>query len=492
MKKYDHYKRIVKFFSTAVIVAIEIALYYILWVFYYNPKIGMPFWRRGNWFLAALYAMALAVLHHLYGGLKIGYLRRNNVIYSQLLALGAANIFGYFLLALLERHWYSPLPFFVLTGIDMLFVTVWAFLFQWIYNRLFPPRKLLLVYGDRPVYHILDKFNSRDDKYVLTGAVHISRGIDEIMKEVPAYGGVIIGDLPSHERNLILKRCYDIDMRVYMIPKISDILIRSSSELNLFDTSLLLSRNDGLQVDQLFCKRVLDVVSALILLVLFSPIFAAAALAVHLEDHGPVFYRQKRLTKDGEVFDILKFRTMRVDAEKDGKARLSVAGDSRITRVGRVLRATRLDELPQILNILHGEMSMVGPRPERPEIAEEYRRQLPEWDYRLKVKAGLTGFAQIYGMYNTTSYDKLKLDLTYIRNYSLLLDLKLIFMTPKIMFMREKTEGVQDGQVTASVFGDDSNTRHLPPNLTAASMPAEKPQAESEDKRDVGSKTLLP
>lgn len=451
MEKNDRYRRLVKFWSAAVILIIEVWLYYILWTYYYNPMLSMPFWRRGNWFLAGLYGLMLALLHSIYGGLKIGYLRKKNLIYSQLLAVLAANTFGYLMLALVERHWYSPKMFLLLTVADMLFVIVWVIAFQHIYNMFFPPRELLLIYGKRPVFHILDKINSRDDKYILTGAIHIERGIDEIMKDVPHYGGVIIADIPSRDRNVILKKCYDIGKRVYMIPKISDVLIRSSSELNLFDTALLLSRNDDLQFDQLFFKRILDIISAGVLLIISAPFFLLFAAAIRLEDGGPIFYRQKRLTKDGKVFDILKFRTMRIDAEGDGVARLAGKEDNRITKLGKILRTTRLDELPQVLNILRGEMSMVGPRPERPELVEEYKKEIPEFDYRLKVKAGLTGFAQIYGLYSTTPYDKLKLDLTYIRNYSLLLDLKLIFMTPKIMFMKEKTEGVAEGQITAGL-----------------------------------------
>ena len=150
----------------------------------------------------------------------------------------------------------------------------------------------------------------------------------------------------------------------------------------------------------------------------------------------------------------MKFRSMRVDAEKDGVARLSSGEhDDRITPVGKVIRACRVDELPQLINILRGELSIVGPRPERPEIAAQYCEEMPEFALRLQAKAGLTGYAQVYGKYNTTSYDKLKLDLTYIRNYSLLLDLKLMLMTPKIMMLKESTEGVADN-------GNASDSRH--------------------------------
>ena len=173
------------------------------------------------------------------------------------------------------------------------------------------------------------------------------------------------------------------------------------------------------------------------------------ALCIKLYDHGPVLYKQERLTKDGEPFMIYKFRSMTTHSE-DAGARLAAKEDARITPVGRVIRAIHFDELPQIFNILKGDMSLVGPRPERPEIAAQYKREIPEFDYRLKVKAGLTGFAQVYGKYNTTPYDKLKLDLTYIENYSILLDFKLLFLTFKILFQKENTEGVEQWQVTAA------------------------------------------
>ena len=459
MKSNDRYKRLVKFGSAAVIMILHTVMYYCVWILYYNRLMTEPFWRRGNWLLAGLYCGLLLLLHRLYGGLKIGMLRRWNIIYSHALALFLVNFAAYAELVLADKKMHNPGMFLVLYIAQMAVTVLWAYLFQWIYNLIFPPRELLMIYGNRPVFKLLEKLNSRDDKYILAGAVRLERGVDYIMEQIPRYQGIVLGDLPSHERNLILKKCYDLGIRVYIIPKISDILVRSSSDLRLFDTPILLSRNDGLQVDQLFFKRILDIVSAGILLLLSSPLFIIFALAIHFEDKGPVFYRQKRLTRDGEVFDILKFRTMRTDAEKDGIARLAGEHDDRITRIGHILRATRLDELPQVLNILHGEMSMVGPRPERPEIAAEYEKEIPEFSMRLKVKAGLTGYAQIYGMYNTTHYDKLKLDLSYNRNYSFFQDLKLIFMTPKIMLMKEKTEGVEEGQTTASlqtsIYGTD-------------------------------------
>ena len=195
-------------------------------------------------------------------------------------------------------------------------------------------------------------------------------------------------------------------------------------------------------------KRLMDIIVSLIMIIIFSPFMILIALAIKLYDRGPVFYKQDRLTLNGRVFKIMKFRSMRMDSEEHG-AQLARKHDDRITPVGRVIRATHLDELPQLFNILKGDMSVVGPRPERPEIAAQYRETFPEFDYRLKMKAGLTGYAQVYGKYNTTPRDKVKLDLTYYEQYSLWLDLKLMLLTLKVLFWPDSTEGVESEQVTA-------------------------------------------
>ena len=450
MNRKEQYKRILKFGSAAVILLIEVGLYWLLWQLYLNNIIEERFWRRGIWLLSALYGVLLVFFLQTYGGLKIGYLKRGNIIYSHILSLFIVNTIGYFILALIDKRFHSPVSFILLTVVDGIIVCIWVFLFQWIYGVLFPPRRLLVVYGVRPVFSIMEKIGARDDKYVIGGSISIDEGIDKIMAKAEEFEGIVVGDVPSHDRNLILKKCYDSSIRVYMIPKISDILVRSSTNLNLFDTPILLSKNEGLQIDQMAVKRFIDIVVSLIGIILTSPLFVMFGAAIHLADRGPIFYTQTRLTIDGKLFKIYKFRTMRVDAEKDGVARLAGEVDDRITDVGKILRATRLDELPQLFNIIKGEMSLVGPRPERPEIAAEYMEDLPEFAMRLKMKAGLTGYAQVHGKYNTTPYDKLKLDLHYIRNYSLFMDLILIVLTPKVLFMKESTEGVGEGETNAN------------------------------------------
>ena len=223
----------------------------------------------------------------------------------------------------------------------------------------------------------------------------------------------------------------------------------SADNIHLFDTSLLLFRNKGLSIEQQFMKRAFDIIASLIAIVVASPFMIVIAVCIKLYDRGPVIFTQDRLTKDGRIFKVYKFRSMRVEQESAGYC-MTRKHDDRITPVGKVIRNIHFDELPQLFNILKGDMSFVGPRPECPSIAEDYCKIIPEFNYRLKVKAGLTGYAQVYGKYNTTPYDKLKLDLTYIENYSFVLDIKLMLLTFKILFQKENTEGIESWQTSAA------------------------------------------
>lgn len=442
-KTKERYKRLIKLAFGIVMLLGLCYLYTITWIGYYNKYVlQIPFYRRGNWVIILLYGVLLAFFMNTYGGFKIGYLKNGNLLYSQVMAVLFTNLFTYFQIAVIDKRFVNPNYILLMTVGDIIFIVIWTLIFQAGYRNMFPPRKMLFVEGDRRDYHLKDKINAREDKYEICEVISYKRGMKAIEPRINLYDAVIIGDMPSHERNLLLKYCYSVGIRSYSVPKISDVLLRSSDELNLFDTPLLLSRNTGLTIEQQFVKRIEDIIMAVIMLVFFSPVFLIAAIGIKCTDGGPVFYKQERLTMDRKIFKIYKFRTMVVDAEKQSGPTLASERDPRVLPIGRLLRATRMDELPQVLNILRGEMSVVGPRPERPELAAEIEERIPEFTYRLKVKAGLTGYAQVYGKYNTTSYDKLKLDLMYIRKYSLLLDLKLIMMTPKIMLLKESTEGV--------------------------------------------------
>ena len=444
---FEQYKRIIKCASSTVIIMLELAIYWYVWLNYYNRNMQQPFYRRGNWLIAGDYVVVLLLLHRLYGGLKIGIYKYWNLVYSHMISIIGVNIFSYVQVVLFDKKMHNPTALMAMTVVDFILVMVWAWAYKKVYNTLFPKRKLLLVYGQNSMFHLMNRIDTREDKYEIAKIISIDKGIDLIIEQAEKYDGIIIGDIPADMRNKLVKMCFCRDIRSYTLPKLSDILLRSSTELNIFDSPLYLSRNiGGLAWDQKLVKRMVDIIVASLLLFITSPFFLLIAILIRCTDPGPVLYTQKRLTEGGIIFNIYKFRTMVVDAEKKSGPIKAGDKDPRILPIGHILRATRLDELPQLINILKGEMSMVGPRPERPELTEIITRHIPEFEYRLKVKAGLTGYAQIYGRYCTTSYDKLKLDLTYIRNYSVWLDLKLILMTPKVLFMKESTDGFEDGK----------------------------------------------
>ena len=443
MENRERYKRIIMFLSSVVIVAIGTALFAYIWYNFYLSKevIGRLF-VRGNQVVIGLYVLMLYFFYKIYGGFKVGYLRVFEVIYSQILSVVCVNFITYLQLCLIGRWRLGEhlTPMLAMTGIDLIIVVIWVVGMRFVYTRLYPPRQMLMVYGEHNPGDLRSKLETREDKYAIKEMVPISLGLDAIKEKICGYKAVVIGDIPSHERNVLLKYCFEKDIRCYSIPKLSDIMLRNADDIHLFDTTLLLSRNLRLTAEQLFCKRLVDIVFSLLMLVI--------ALAIKLYDGGPVLYKQPRLTRDKQIFMILKFRSMKMDSEVKG-AQLAKKEDDRITPVGKIIRRIHFDELPQIFNILKGDMSLVGPRPERREIAAVYCEKIPEFDYRLKVKAGLTGYAQVYGKYNTTPYDKLKLDLTYIETYSLKLDVKLLMLTFKILFQKENTEGVEAWQKTA-------------------------------------------
>ncbi len=438
MKAKEQTKRLIMFWIKVLLVLIQTGMYAWLWYAVLKDLAQIQYWNRGNWAVVGLYFILSTVFSKAFGGYKVGYLRNWDVIYPQIFAVLATNGITYIQLCLIG-NWKlteNMMPMVFLTLLDILIVTIWVLLMRWIYANLFPPHEMLFIHGDISPDAIVNKLATRRDKFHVKETIHIKEGIEAVLDRIDEHEVVLIGDIPAHERNIFLKYCFARSIRCYSVPKISDIMITSAANIELFDSPLLLFRNGGLTTRQSLMKRTMDIGISVLGIVLSSPIMLIIAAAIKLYDHGPVFYRQERLTKGGEGFQILKFRSMVVDSEKHG-ARLAAKHDSRITPVGKVIRRLHFDEIPQLFNILRGEMSFVGPRPEREEIYEEYEQYIPQFRYRLKMKAGLTGYAQVYGNYQTVPYDKLKLDLTYIEKFSILLDVKLIFMTVKILFQKD-------------------------------------------------------
>lgn len=427
-------------------------LYFYIWKNEYSVMYVRTFYGRGRILLMGIYFIIMYVIMRLTEGLRFGNLKIFDIVVSQWISVLVTNFITFWQICLILNVMSDPRPMLRLTLYDLIITVALPFFFTWLYHLTYVPRNMVLIYGKRAALNLRFKILERPDKYAITTTISSSEPIESIKEQIMRHDAVIINDVPAEIRNDILKFCYEHDVRTYIVPKISDVIIGGASNINLFDTPLLLVRGTGLSIGQKFIKRTLDIILSAIALGVLSPVFMIVAILIKADDGGRILFRQKRVTRDGKLFTIYKFRSMREDAEKDG-AQFTIDDDPRITKVGRGLRRSRLDELPQLINILKGDMSIVGPRPERIENYEMYESEIPEFKYRTKVKAGLTGYAQVYGKYNTTAYDKLRLDLMYIENYSIILDIKLVLMTFRTLFQKESTEGFSDNR--GNNFPDD-------------------------------------
>lgn len=456
-KNREQFKRLLTFLAAFLIIVIFGWGFSKVWNSQYNSEMRDPYWYNGNILMVIIYVMVYSLSANSFSGFRLGYFKVTGLLGSQVLGVLMSNAITFLEISLIGRGRLSVVPMLWLTAAELAFAALWSVLFTVIFTHLYPPRRMLIVYGNSSAKELVKKMSSRTDKYVIDESISCDEDIERIKERVLDHEAIVISDIPSTMKNQLMKFCFDRDIRTYINPKLSDILVRGADECNLFDTPLLLLRNEGLSIDRLVVKRAFDVVFSLVGIIIASPFMLISALLIKLYDGGPVLYSQERLTEGGRVFRVHKFRSMIVDAEKNG-AQLAGKNDSRITPVGGFLRKVRMDELPQLFNILAGDMSFVGPRPERPVLAEKYEKTMPEFRYRLKVKAGLTGYAQVMGKYNTTPYDKLKLDLMYIERQSFRLDIKLILMTIKTVFVPDATEGVDGELITTQRENHNSHS----------------------------------
>ena len=435
---YEDTKGFLRVAETLLEILILTVIYYIVWRRVYN----LPFFGyKGKYVLMGVYGVLTYILFQNSDCTMFGQLQKLDLVLGQVIALLMVNFITYFQLCLIATYMLRPGPMILIFLLQCVVATVLVVVYTALYRKLYAPHNMLLIYGNSRGVELKIKMDARKDKYNVRKIMSADAGLDAICEEIRHHDAVVLNDVPAELRNDIMKFCYRWRVRIYVAPKLTDVMLRGARNISLFDTPLLLVKGTGLTPAQRVVKRAMDIVLSSIAILVFAIPMAAVAIAIKLEDGGPVFYKQKRMTRNGREFDILKVRSMIVDAEKYAGAVLATENDPRITKVGRFIRATRLDEIPQILNILKGDMSVVGPRPERKVLADEIIKEVPEFDYRLKVRGGLTGYAQIYGKYNTSFYDKLRLDLMYIENYSLLLDIKLIILTLRIIFSKDSTEG---------------------------------------------------
>lgn len=448
MNKLSVKKRIYSFFMGLLIVAMETGITSYVEVMYYNTQLPKAFYFWGHVFIAVVYAFILFIFSAMYGGLKIGQYRMIELVFSQGIATIVTNVIFYAIVTLLAYHFPPIIPLLVSMLIQCIVIGLWVIVATNIHRFLFPPLDVLLIYEGSSKDAFIRKVKTRRHQFKINDMISATEDFDKIGELVNRHEAVMMWDVSSERRSAIFKYCYEHSVEIYVMPKIMDIVLRGSTQLHFFDTPLLLIKNSPLEFEQILAKRVFDIIFSLIFIIITSPFMLITAILVKAYDGGSIIYKQKRLTVDNKEFYIYKFRSMREDAEKDGVARLASASDSRVTPIGKIIRKIRFDELPQLFNVIGGSMSFVGPRPERPEIADKYMEDMPEFVYRTKVKAGITGYAQVYGKYNTLPYDKLKLDLYYIENYSFWLDIKLIILTVRTLFKLDATEGVAAGNIT--------------------------------------------
>ncbi|MDO4990619.1 MAG: exopolysaccharide biosynthesis polyprenyl glycosylphosphotransferase [Eubacteriales bacterium] len=421
------------------------------WWLYYEDQYEVWMNSKSKAMLFVFYGFMLFLFFRIYEAYDIGYHRITDNVYSQSLSQGiAASILWIVSIVVFDRLT-NPLPFVALCGVQLIWNVAWCFIANRMYSALYRNRKTVVIYRDDDDLRRLKEIGRLSHRFNIQKYIKNPPDDYKVLEvQIKGFDAIVVSGVDASLRNGIAKYCIETGISGYFAPHVGDIIMQGARHIRSFSVPIMSVKRATPTPEYLFIKRSFDIVLSALAMVVLSPLFLVTALAIKLYDHGPVLYRQVRLTRNGRRFEMLKFRSMCTDAEKDGVARLSTGeNDDRITPVGRVIRACRLDELPQLVNILKGDMSIVGPRPERPEIAARYEADMPAFSLRLQVKAGLTGYAQVYGKYNTDPYDKLEMDLMYVNKMGIFEDLRLMFATVRILFLRDSTEGVGAGSVTA-------------------------------------------
>ena len=382
----------------------------------------------------------------IYGKYDIGRRKNKPIIYSLGLAIVLTDIITYLQLMIMNTITPDVMAFRLthitellgILGLHTLIVIGFVSFGNWMYFKLIPPEKTCVITNkDSNLEQITRAVKKYQKQYDVQRVVDYRRtDLEEIIADMDT---VFLYDVPTKERTDVVNYCYEHLINIYINPEVTDIVENLAEYYLLDDVSMLNFNVEGLTLEQRFFKRTFDIIVSALAIIVSSPIWLIAAIAIKVGDGGPVFFKQNRATRDGKIFQVYKFRTMKVNVEN----RSATADDDRITKAGHILRKTRMDELPQFLNIFLGDMSFVGPRPEMLENVYSYTEELPEFKYRLRVKAGLTGYAQIAGKYNTTPKDKLIMDMMYIERYSFWNDIKLCFQTLIVLVKSDSTEGFQ-------------------------------------------------
>ena len=440
--KHDLILRLIKLLNT-VLMGLPIVFF---WMISFSGSFNISELPCGeSCLIVFLFVVLYFVFGQVYDAFWISFNRLSEMIYSQMLAVIFTDSIVYIVIWLLLNRRPGLLFMLACVGMQLALSSLWSAAAQAWYFHVFPPKKTAIIYQTHDELQSLIADYGLSKKFGVTENCSIQECIASDFRQIRDNDieVVCMWDVQSHERNQILKYCISHKITVYVVPRVGDMLMRGAEDLHMLHLPIVRLTRYKPSVEYAFAKRLFDILFSGIALIVLSPIMLVTAIAIKLNDGGSVIYKQTRLTKDGRQFQILKFRSMRENAEEESGAITSPKEDKRTTAVGKVIRRFRIDELPQFVNIFIGDMSIVGPRPERPELAEKFENDMPEFTLRLQVKAGLTGYAQVYGKYNTSPYDKLQMDLYYISNQSILHDLMICLATVKILFMAESTEGVE-------------------------------------------------
>ena len=429
----------------AVLPLLNTAAFAVCWYAYYEKWLYLTFEGYGDYMVIGFFCALYTVFVHLYGGFDLLTSRVSELIYSHVISLAMTGFFMFVVLWMLIRaHVPHILPLLLCLAVCAAFSALWSLIASRLTDKIVPAKKTVLIYDNKEAYkNGVQIAKTQRNRLEMVGEAEASRPMDALEAQLRDTGAeaVLLCGIASSRRNDILKYCIDHDILAYVRPNIGDLLISNGQNLRMNHLPVLLCQRAAPSVFYLGFKRLMDILISGAALILTSPFMLATAIAIKAYDGGPVMFTQKRMTLNRKEFVIHKFRSMKVDADKGGKGIVTMQNDDRITPVGKFIRACRLDELPQLYDIFIGNMTIVGPRPERLETIELYEKDMPEFGLRLQVKAGLTGYAQVYGKANTSPYDKLQMDLMYIGEQGVLTDLKIILATIKILFMPESTEG---------------------------------------------------
>lgn len=399
-----------------------------------------------------VYVVCFSVMLAIYGGLEVGRKTRRSVFFSLVLSIFFTDAVTYLFLQVMNVNPNNPEanPTLILFGEDFLYLCI-AFVLQVlltmalillsyrIYYKKNPPKRCLLVTSSQELAaQVAHKLSSFRQRYQLSEVVHYQ--CPDLKETIERYQTIFLAGIPGTEQVQLQAYCYGLEKSIYLMAELETVITSCAESTVLDDMPFLHIRPTGMTPMQRVVKRGLDIFISGLGLIVTSPILLITAILIKCCDGDSVFFRQKRATIRGEVFEIIKFRTM-YSGNRQADSLSARVNDDRITPVGRYLRKYRIDELPQLINVLKGEMSIVGPRPEMLENVQRYTEEVPEFRYRQRMKAGITGLAQIEGKYNTSPKDKAMLDLFYIENFSLSYDFKLMLRTLTVFFRRDSTEG---------------------------------------------------